>query len=293
MVSTLALRSGRMVTRSMSRSPYLRRARAGVYVARTLFRHRRSIGRAARVVQRAYRRRRVRMQSDAVRGPSNQAWYLATGAVAEAGRGTSILLERKTLSTFLIQIAKPPGAVEILGQPSRNEIKLRGLKICMTLENMSFLAADSMVVHIAIVQPKGFDQVLVPLDQTSFFSRPGGGTPGQDRTENFDNFASSPAVNWDYNCNGINKQKYNIITHTKRRLISKGSVYPQGQNIWQYDKYYNMRGKRIQWDSISANYQTRPLCLLVWHERLTSDDPSSNSNLRFHLNTKSYFSNAL
>lgn len=292
MVSTLALRSGRMISRSVSRSRYgryIRGARAGVYVARTLFRNRRGIARAARTIQRGYRNSRARrVAGEPSRGQANQAWYLQNGTTGEAGRGTRLSLNRKTLWVANILLTKPPGAVEILGQPSRNAVRLRGLKVCLMAENPSFETKDTTIFHIAILQAKGFETTDY---STSFFSRPGGGDVGNDRTENFAPFTLSPAVIWDYNCNGINKEKYNIITHVKRKLQAKGAAYQQGTSLLKYDKYFSMKGKRMQYDSIGSNFVSRPLVIACWHERMVSDDPEQLL-LNWHLNTIGYYSDA-
>lgn len=296
MVSTLALRGARMVTRSMSRGRYgraYRGARAGVYVARTLFRNRRGIARAARTIQRAYRGRSRRIAGEPSRGQANQAWYLANGVPGEAGRSTRILQNRKTMWSAPIFLCKPPGAVEVLGQPSRNAVRLRGLKVCIKAENPSFEVKDTCIFHIAIIQPKGFDtptgQGGSGVSLSDFFSRPGGGDPGSDRTEAFVPFATSPQVNWDYNCNGINKEKWNILTHVKRRIQCKGSAYQMGTSLLSYEKYFPMKSKRLQYDSIGNSYVTRPLILCMWHERMVSDDPEA-LNLNMHVNTVGYFS---
>lgn len=282
----------------MSRSRYgraYRGARAGVYVARTLFRNRRGIARAARTIQRAYRSRSRRIAAEPSRGQANQAWYLQNGLPGEAGRSTRILLNRKTMWSTPIYLCKPPGATEILGQPSRNAVRLRGLKVCIKAENPSFETKDTAIFHIAIIQPKGFDTAIGQgggvVSLTDFFSRPGGGDIGNDRTEAFVPFGTDPTVNWDYNCNGINKEKWNILTHVKRRVQAKGNAYAMGTSLVSYDKYFPMRGKRLQYDSIGNVYLTRPLILCIWHERMVSDDNEAN-NFNMHVNTVGYFSDA-
>lgn len=286
--------ASRGIVRSYARyrfGRYIRAARVAGYMARGLYRNRKRIRTVARFVMRKRRRTASsRFDGDRARGPSNQAWYDSTGANTLLGRSTIITLGRKKMYSAVLEIAKAPSALEKLGQPARNEIKLKGLKICLNAELPSFVTADTTMVHIALVQPKGFDTVVSPVDLDSFFSRPGGGIQGSDRTENFVEFATDPAVNWDFNCNGINTQKWNVITHVKRVLKCKGDAHQSGTSILRYEKYMSMKKKRIMWDSINSNFQTRPLVLLVWHERLISD-VNTSFNINFNVSTTSYFMN--
>lgn len=297
--NALVLRGGSRIISGAFRyryGRYVRAARAGAYVARAAYRNRRSIGVAYRGLRNVTlrRRRRVRMTGSPHAGPANQAWYLTDGTVSQAGRASTISLQRKTAWFGTVQIAKPPSGVELLGQPARNQIKLKGIKVCLNAELQSFLVADTCMFHFALIQPKGFDTQVAPLDLDSFFARPGGGTPGLDRTENFVQFAADPSVNWDYNCNGINREKWNIITHVKRRIHAKGDAYAGGgSSIFCYEKYFDMKKTRIMWDSINSTFQTRPLVAICWFERLTSDSVAGVNTMNLNINTKAFFSDSV
>lgn len=162
----------------------------------------------------------------------------------------------------------------------------------MNCELLSFQDADTSIMHFAILQPKSYDVPVNPVDPDSFFSRPGGGVQGADRTKNFNQFATAPGVDWDINCLGINRNKWNIVTHAKRVLTCKGTAYPKGSPFWKYEKYFSMKGKRMMFDSTSADYTSRPLVAVMWYERMTNDSNLSTT-LNFNLNTVAYFSNAV
>lgn len=263
---------------------YIRMARMASYVARGVYRNRRGIGKAMRGLK---RKRRVLSSPTTANG--NQAWYDLTGEPNGAGRNTSIVLNRRTMWSGTVQIAKPPSASELLGQPSRNAVRLSGLKICIHAQNGSNSATDVTMMHIALVQAKTFG--TTEFDGSDFFSMPGGGNSGSDRTQSFTDFATQPAANFDYNCLGINKEKWQIITHVKRVVQPTNQGTVGGKNTVKYERYIPMKGARVMWDTVSANNISRPLFLLVWHERTSNDSTTALPNFEFNVNTVSYFRN--
>jgi len=274
------------------------RARLGLNAARMAYANRRALYRLGRGAARragGLRRRMAnrrsggaRMQGDKLAGPSNQAFYDDTGAPNPDALSTTYTLNRKTMYAATIQIAKPPSNTELLGQPSRNQIRLKGLKVCFNIENTSFVTQDVYTVHIAIVQPKAFG--TTGFDNANFFSNPGGGNAGLDRTKDFQPFTSVPETDFSYNCNGINRSKWNIITHTKKCIVAKGSTNPSGRTYWRYEKYFTMKGKRIMWDTITEVNISRPLYFLCWYERTFTATDQENADMIYNFNTISYFS---
>jgi hypothetical protein len=263
---------------------YIRMARMASYVARGVYRNRKGIGRAMKGLK---RRKRVLSSPSTANG--NQAWYDLTGAPSASGRNTSIVLQRRTMWSAPVEIAKPPSSTELLGQPSRNAVRLSGLKICIHAHNGSNSATDVTMMHIALVQSKTFGTTA--WDPSDFFSMPGGGNSGTDRTQNWTDFAVQPAANFDYNCLGINKDKWQIITHVKRVVQPTNQGTVGGSNTVKYERYIPMKGARVMWDTISANNISRPLFLLVWHERTANDNVTGVPDFKFNVNTVSYFRN--
>lgn len=278
-----------------------RKARLGLSVARFAYNNRKALFRVGRAVMkrkgifrqsRARKRYKSRVTSDRAAGPSNQSWYDVGGIPAAGGLSTSIDWNRKQLWSAVVQLAKAPSNTELLGQPARNQIVMKGLKVCFNAENFSNGQGDSTIVHFALVQAKGQDTTVQPFSTLSFFSRPGGGADGLDRSKNFIDFAVSPTPDRDYNCLGINTSKWNVITHTKRWLVPKATNIASGKSMWKYEKYFNLKGKRFMWDATGADFTNKPIVALVWHEKPVANGDAA-LNISFNINTVTYFKNSL
>jgi len=238
---------------------------------------------------RAWKKRKPRMMGVAAHAVSNQCWYNAFGAPSPNGLSTNVVLERRTMYFAKVEISKQPSSVEQLGQVARDSAKLSGLKICINAANQNTGPTEHVMVHIALVQLKQFNNDN--WDNTSFFSTPGGGNAGADKTENFIDFGGQTAVQFQYNCNGINKDKWNVLTHFKR-VLAPTSGSSQMNSVLRYDKYFNMRKTRVAWDTITSDNITKPLMILVWYERSHNDSNTTfGGNFKFNINTVSYFRN--
>lgn len=289
-------RLGRAVLRTRQARLALGAARAAKFAftnQKAIYRIGRAVMKRRGVFRKTRARKRARLLPDRSSGPSNQAWYDSVGSVNDTARQQTQTLTRKQLWSAVIQLAKPPDNTEALGQAARNQIKVKGLKVCLNVNNMSQDGEANYIVHFALVQPKGFDTEVDPFDTNNFFSRPGGGVIGTDRTKNWVEGSVDPTIDFDINCLGINPMKWNIITHVKRQVKAKGSFYQAASNTMRYEKYFNLRNKRVMWDAVGANFNTRPMVALIYYERQCNNKQDLTPDIEFNFNTVTYFSNAV
>ena len=270
------------------------RARLGLNAAKMAMANRKAIyrlGRGAFARAGKYRRSKARtaksrMSSTPHHGPSNQAFYDENGLPALTT--TEIQIDRKTLYLAPVQIAKPPGNTELLGQPARNEIRLKGMKLCMNWQNFSFNNPDIFYFHIAIIQPKAMGATV---DGVQFFSNLGGGDVGTERYIDFTDFTTDPSTNFKYNCNGINIQKYNVLTHRKFKVGISGDS-STGRSTGSFDHYFNLSGKRVEWNNVADVNIAKPLYICVWYERMvTNSAVTANNCVHFNLTTSCFWKN--
>lgn len=286
--------------RAVLRTRHARLALGAARAARFAYTNRKAIYRIGRGImkrrgtfRKTRARKRARILPDRSSGPSNQAWYDSVGTVNDTARQQTQSLARKQLWSAVIQLAKPPDNTEALGQAARNQIKVKGLKVCLNANNMADGDQSNYILHFALVQPKGFDTEVAPFDTDNFFSRPGGGVIGTDRTKNWVEGSVDPSIDFDINCLGINTMKWNVITHIKRQIRPKGAFYQAAGNTMRYEKYFNLKNKRVMWDAVGAEFNTRPLVALIYYERMCNNAQDTVQDIQFNFNTVTYFSNAV
>lgn len=283
---------------TIGRAVYLsRRAQLGIQLAKVGWANRKAIyrmGRGALKRARVYRRSRAqraykkrRISGDPQRGPSNQSFYGSTGIPTSQN---TFSIPRKTLWKGQVQLAKPPDAAETLGKSSTEGFRLKGVKVCVNAINNATTAAGIYTVHIALVQHKSnVNAVNFPAQE--FFVNPGGGDVGTIRYLDFNDVGTAPQVEQQYNCNGINKERWNIVTHVKRRM-GVGALNGSGPMSLKFEKYYDFGKKRFTFDNVSDGFVSRPFWLLIWYERLADNSPAAPLDIAFNVNTVTYFKNS-
>lgn len=229
-----------------------------------------------------YRRvsnKRRRITGSSSSSPRTQAFYNSTGDLAADG-GVNIVLQRKTLYAAVVRLAKPPSATDNLGAAEANRIHLKGVRFCLNIQNTSQTNNNIGIFHFAVVQEKNDGQNGNSVNQANFFANPGGGETGVDRTLDF---VTGGAVDFRYNCNGLNRNRWNIVTH-QRFLMDRADNEGAHKTFERYLKF----NKTFMYETNTNNNVMKPLRVLIWWEKHT-DDTDTTDTMRFNLNTISYF----
>lgn len=248
--------------------------------------------RAANTIGRAFKRSRINTSfSTMSMGGSTSYSRRAKPSVKESGDTYSHHWDSTLDTRYLYSQEIRFPAVSDVSNVNRHPdlIHLSGIKTCYNFVNQTNIPVE---VHFAICQSKA-KLLSGQQDLTEDFFRDNSGN-SQDHL-NFDF-----TTDWDirYQCNAINPDKWNIITHTKRILWPKSSdtATGQGQYFWRHEKYYNLQ-KRIRFDNISTVLNTEPFIVLVWCvELLQGDAPSeapTASAVSLHGVNSPYWKNAL
>lgn len=229
--------------------------------------------------------KRARVYASPFGSPRTQAYYDSTGAPSSAPVTPTVVLQRKFLWNAVVRLAKPPSSTDNLGAAEANRIHLKGIKVCFNAENVGTADTNRVILHFALVQEKTDENQGDVIDQNDFFSNPGGGEQGLDRTFNFVNATVATPPDFRYNCNGINRSRWNVITH-KKWLMGKDT--DNHRHMLMFEKYYKIN-KDLAYETASSTNVMRPIRMLVWHERHTSNGENLDNTIQFNINTISYF----
>lgn len=250
--------------------------------------------------------RRRRIYGTKTTTPRIQSFYSNNSSVLATAAGTHTL-NRKTLWSSAIKFARRVGtSTQInLGAVHGQRIYVKGIRVCLRMQNVLGAAPpgrNSLHVHFAILQLKlGGGNPIDPLQGTgqelspaNFFVNPGGGRNGNERDIGFDNAVDGdPSVNWDmrYDCNGINPDRFNIITHQRIRLDEIDRSDSSRNDTKTIDKYVKVN-KPFQYENAVDDFVRRPLFLVMWCDRILPNGVTpqvEETAIRYSINTVSYF----
>lgn len=255
-------------------NPYMRanrNVRAAYAIGRFMYRNRGKISKAARYIRKRrmssnnsramvlYKRRRV---TGAFSRGQKAAFYTFASGVFNEQRE---LLARKTLNIREFKFNNPPETNEQLRSAPGRTFHLSGLKICTMISNTSNIVP--IRVHLAILQPKEFEANPTTFRDDFFVS-------DINTTQKFENFTDGGPWNMDYDCYGINRKKFNILTHTKHILRPRGdgtATESERENYKILEKYYKI-GKRFEYDSNQDESVSKPLYAAIWYDSLLDTD---------------------
>lgn len=239
---------GRRIVRYAGMHPYARRASRAYTTARFIYNNRRTVGRAARVIQKAYRRR-SKLRS----GRHKRAREFAEPAGRETAKKRIIANQQdnnentRTLYNLEISgIAQGPDTDERL----QNKLKLVGYRFNMKIINRS---TKHLLFNVAIVSPKNATGMT-----TDDFFRGYGTTRGLD-------FSGTNMNSTDFHWRPINTDNYHIFKHKRFTLIKDANTI---RPWWKELNFYIPIKRQVRYDNQTLSQAETPLYLLYWCDEL-------------------------
>lgn len=223
-------------------------------VGKAAYRNRRGIKRAARTVQKAYRKYKRTKQNNPTK------WLGESPGVGNTKRNENHIVNNSTMngaSMYAWDLLELPeaGATNDIDKRQRDLVNISGCKIDLELKNTT---ATPIYLNVAVVIPKTSQSV----DTTDFFRSYQGGSRGV----NFDN-ATLNGI--DYHRLVLNTDKYAVVMRQRwclrghdleneaANIMSSG-----GTNYICWSKYINVK-KQIRYDAAVLRPQT-PMYLVMW-----------------------------
>lgn len=179
-----------------------------------------------------------------------------------------------------------------IGEAHQNRIWVTGVKICVTWFNRQasdvLIPNNVMRVHFALLQAKEpfVEAEGAPeISGADFFADPGHDVSGGRTVD----FVSGNTEDWDwkYDCNGINKKKWNIAMHKKFDLMPR----VEGANARPYrtmDRYFKIN-KRFEFFGSGSTHVTNPIFMVCWWDWKVANNAVTTQTMDINLNTTSYF----
>lgn len=305
---TPIMAASRAIVRTRARTNAANTIRAAYYASR-LARNIR-LRSAARKIGRAWRKHKLASRT----APGAKQ---STRQFGEYGEGGAVAVQQRTLNVDAI--AFPPQGTSV-GYRLGTTIRCSGIKICERFINRG---QYPVMLHYCLIQPKAPVDDVQGFDWKSEFFRstiPATDATATTRTENFVDASESPPANqfeYFYDCWPINPDKFNIITHIRKKLSPRdllgdtagadtSQIRPRrvGDYMWNFERYYSMKGKRLTFNDGADTVPNQPICRVFWHQALDSDEwnpqqpvpgenPAIKNLLHRHNNTVVYFKNGL
>lgn len=195
------------------------------------------------------------------------------------------------LTTSTLQeygIALPEGDYQTHDRRS-DQIYLKGINLCVYARNAH---AFPVMLHIAIVQYKSEQgSSSIALRRENFFSISEAGD-----AKSMDFPTTAPLV-YDarINCNPLNSQRFNVITHRKIRMDAPNNSKDTFRSKARYlsDRYYPIK-RRIDFRDDLDIQNRRPYYLLMWYQCMDPIDyTNTDSFLHVQVRTRVHWSNIM
>lgn len=206
---------------------------------------------------------------DSGTGDQNVAARSAPGATTstrQSGKqGEDFALGQRLL---LVDNIDFPNAGASVGKRLGSTIRLSGIRICETVVNDLDFA---VTFHWALLQPKSRGDIDVSEIKQEFFRE----TEGPDRNRAFIDAKDGDTYEYFYSCNGINPDKFNILTHMKKVLaprdVTKDSTFnfhnmDTRNYTFHLDKYFNFKGKRMTFLNDADTVPEHPIIRVMWFQ---------------------------
>lgn len=272
MPTTLALRNP--YARNYALTVGAKRARIAYAGASYLYRHRKGVYGAAKVIGRAYKRYRSRASAKkeiAGRhriGERNHKTVCKRTTIVDTN-----VLDRNTRTLYqvnLTTIAKNVGTDDI-DRRDRNMANIRGFKLHLHVRNTT---QHVMCWNLAIVSPK--DDSNSAVNVTNFFRGTG--------TERGIDFNFSILNSNDFRSRHLNTDKFNILMHKRYKLhpLTQGAglyTVGSGKNWMVFDRYIPLK-RQLRYDSNASTTPFAGHCYYIyWFDGLMEDTGSLPINL--------------
>lgn len=233
--------------------------------------------------RRGVRNKKARISGAKGRAFTNREYPFASGAPSALGDLTN--LRRKELHVRELVFCGNADTNDDLRNAPGRRFWVSGVNICTTFKNDTLNVP--IRVHLAMVQPKEFESNPNDFDQDFFKSS----QSGSDIYENFNSTAR--AWNMDYDCFGINRRKFNIVTHTKFIVRPRGDANNadrEHMNFRHLEKYYKIN-KVFEFDNSTDTSVSKPLYLLIWWDSLLGTDglAAESTDLGVIMRTTTFF----
>lgn len=256
-----------------------KRARTAASVGRHLYNNRKTYARAARVIGRAWRRRR--------KAPVGPSRYGMGKRVAKTKRWEAAAEVNQTESTRTLYYDN----LISLSQTTTNEIDKRqrrvayisGFKICAELKNQN---AKPMLCNIALVHDRRTNEgeSIIPTDE--FFRA----NSGNVRAKEFGVLRDSH----EFHCSPLNTDRFTVIRHWRFKLApnpvvgSEGFTSQASMNNWRTFERYVPIKKNFAWNDTQPQSK---LWLMRWYDgfqQATGTAAISNA-VNFDMHVTGYF----
>lgn len=265
--------------------------RAGYAALQFGYKHRKTIGKAARVVRKTVRRRR-RKPMKARTQPNAQASGKQTQDLPDSGLGTFIpygtLRQERVLDA-------PPSFDGSFNSRDKAHVYYSGYKLCRIFENITQGDDSAAIeVHYALVQfskqayahfldaanvdnnGSVTDAELRNQFRQNFFRATNN---VQTRAGPFNDYGANSIWRQDMNCLPMNPANgYKIIFHKKRVLFPRNLNNSSRKYYWKFDKFIPVK-KRIEFRNRSDGPSLTPFYEIYWCNTLTPAGlPTNNVN---------------
>jgi len=214
------------------------------------YKNRRSIARGARMVRRAYKRRKTNNFSR-----RNIGEPVGTGTTKRAATDSADNILRDTRTLYVHGITDIEEGTE-LDARQRRIVNLRGFKVCLEVKS---IGPSPLYVNIAILAPKAGASVITESD---FFRS----SQATDRARNFADDLNSN----EFHCLPINADRFTILKHKRYRLIpggtETGSVSQQGLSYMNVDWYIPLK-RQLRYDSGVGQPEAGGVSLVYWFDQ--------------------------
>lgn len=289
--------SGRLVTYGGGRLigrysiPTYNKLMAAKRIASFAYKHRRKFKRAFKYAtrkrrgmsRRGTRNKRRRVMGAKGRAFTNREYVFASSTPSAAG--DLEFLRRKELHVRELVFAGNADTNDDLRNAPGRRFWVSGVNLCTTFKNNTLNIP--IRVHLAMVQPKEFEADPNGFDDDFFKSS----ASGSDMYENFN--ATLRPWNMDYDCFGINKRKFNILTHTKFIVKPRGDANNadrEHSNFRHLEKYYKIN-KVFEFDNNTDTSISKPIYCLIWWDSLLGTDglPAESEDLGVIMRSTTYF----
>ncbi len=233
--------------------------------------------------RRGTRNKRARVMGARGRAFTNREYVFASAAPSAAG--DLQFLRRKELHIREIQFCGNADTNDDLRNAPGRRFWVSGVNLCTTFKNNTLNVP--IRVHLAMVQPKEFESNPNTFSD-DFFKSTG------NANEMYENFNDATRVwNMDYDCLGINRRKFSILTHTKFIVKPKGDANNADREMHNFkhlEKYYKIN-KVFEFDNVNDNSVSKPIYCLIWWDSLLGTDglPPESTDLGVIMRSTTYF----
>lgn len=250
-----------------------KRARLGYTIASHLYRNRGKYYRAAKVIGRAWRKRRpVRRRQGMGRIGNNRGRAIAKrtqpATFTNLSGSTRTLYERD-----LTDISKT--TTNEINARQRDTCFVSGVKICMELKN---LRSIPLLFNYAVVFDKrGNDQTTV-LDTTDFFRA----MDSDDRSTDFSIVLRSN----EFHCLPLNTDRFTVLTHQRMRLgpVSTSSQFTTENNTnYRFIEKWVKLGKNLSWND--GHCQSK-IWFIMWADNMLNGSGTAAQTNQFQCDAK-------